>query len=192
MALCFATNNQYKLEEVQALLPSGFTLLSLADIGCTEELPETSNTLEGNAKQKAEYVCKHFGVDCFADDTGLEVKSLQGAPGVYSARYAGLQKDDKANCAKLLQDLHQKKSRVAQFRTVICLIQNSRTNYFEGKIPGHIVMEPRGSKGFGYDPIFQPEGALKTFAQMSFKEKNSMSHRGSAVKKLVQFLNVDN
>jgi XTP/dITP diphosphohydrolase len=176
---------------VRALLPAGYPLLSLADIGCTVELPETSDTLEGNARQKAEYVCNHFGVDCFADDTGLEVEPLQGAPGVFSARYAGLQRDDQANCAKLLQELQQKTSREARFRTVICLIQNSRINYFEGKIAGDITMEPRGSEGFGYDPIFQPDGADKTFAQMSFKEKNKNSHRGLAVKKLVQFLNTD-
>ena len=173
------------------MLPTGYALLSLADIGCTVELPETSDTLEGNARQKAAYVCKNFGVDCFADDTGLEVETLQGAPGVFSARYAGFQKDDQANCAKLLQELQQKTSRNARFRTVICLMQNSGINYFEGKITGHIAMEPKGSQGFGYDPIFQPDGADKTFAQMSFKEKNKKSHRGLAVKKLIQFLNTD-
>jgi XTP/dITP diphosphohydrolase len=145
MALCFATNNEHKLEEVKALLPKNYPLLSLKDINCVTDLPETQETLQGNAHQKAFYVYQHFGVDCFADDTGLEVKSLGGAPGVYSARYAGPDRDNNANCSKLLQDLKGKTDRAARFRTVICLIKNGRTCYFEGAVSGVIELEMRGS-----------------------------------------------
>lgn len=188
MALCFATNNEHKLEEVKALLPKNYPLLSLKDIDCITDIPETQETLQGNAYQKAFYVNRHFGVDCFADDTGLEVKSLGGAPGVYSARYAGPERDENANCSKLLQDLKGKTDRTASFRTVICLIQNGKTYYFEGAISGFIELEMKGSNGFGYDPLFKPMAESRTFAQMTQLEKNQMSHRGAAIRKLVQFL----
>lgn len=188
MALCFATNNRHKLEEVRALLPKGYPLLSLEDIGCVVDLPETQKTLEGNAHQKASYVKEHFGIDCFADDTGLEVEALNGAPGVYSARYAGPEKDSQANCSKLLQELNENEPRTARFRTVICLIRETAVHYFEGTISGTIVQQPRGAQGFGYDPVFQPLGHTRTFAQMSSQQKNRLSHRGKAVGKLVDFL----
>lgn len=188
MSLCFATNNPYKLAEVRALLPIDFELLSLKDVGCELELPEEQNTLEGNARQKAMYVKEHFGVPCFADDTGLEVEALNGAPGVYSARYAGPEKDDQANCTKLIQALEHKKNRSARFRTVICLVQDHQTYYFEGQVKGTILTEFKGTMGFGYDPIFMPEGEQLTFAQMNPSQKNSLSHRGKAVKALVEFL----
>ncbi len=204
MALCFATSNRHKLEEVRALLPQGYPLLSLEDIGCNIDLPETQNTLEGNAKQKAAYVKEHYGMDCFADDTGLEVDALGGAPGVFSARYAGpsrpqtpsgmalprveSEKREQANCAKLLQELKGKDHRQASFRTVICLIREREVHYFEGTIAGIIVQKPRGAHGFGYDPVFQPMGHASTFAQMSSQVKNRLSHRGKAIAKLVHFL----
>ena len=191
MALCFATNNLHKLEEVRALLPEGYSLLSLKDIGCSIDLPETQNTLEGNAHQKASYVREHFGVDCFADDTGLEVGALNGAPGVYSARYAGPEKSDQANRAKLLQELKGKEDRQARFRTAICLINEKGVHYFEGTISGTIVQQSIGSQGFGYDSVFQPIGETHTFAQMSTQQKNRMSHRGEAIRKLVQFLGTE-
>jgi XTP/dITP diphosphohydrolase len=191
MALCFATNNRHKLKEAKALLPEGYPLLSLKDIGCTIDLPETQNTLEGNAHQKASYVREHFGVDCFADDTGLEVEALNGAPGVYSARYAGPEKSDQANRAKLLQELKGKEDRQARFRTVICLINEKGVHYFEGTISGTIVQQSIGSQGFGYDSVFQPIGETHTFAQMSSQQKNHMSHRGEAIRKLVQFLGTE-
>ena len=191
MALCFATNNLHKLEEVRALLPEGYPLLSLQDIGGNVDLPETQNTLEGNAHQKANYVREHFGVDCFADDTGLEVEVLYGAPGVYSARYAGPGKSDQANCAKLLQELKGKEDRQARFRTVICLIKEKEIYYFEGIISGVIIQQPIGTLGFGYDSVFQPIGETHTFAQMSTQQKNRMSHRGEAIRKLVLFLGTE-
>jgi len=191
MALCFATNNLHKLEEVRALLPEGYPLLSLQDIGGNVDLPETQNTLEGNAHQKANYVREHFGVDCFADDTGLEVEALYGAPGVYSARYAGPGKSDQANCAKLLQELKGKEDRQARFRTVICLIKEKEIYYFEGIISGVIIQQPIGTLGFGYDSVFQPIGETHTFAQMSTQQKNRMSHRGEAIRKLVLFLGTE-
>jgi len=188
MVLCFATNNQHKLEEVRALLPAGYPLLSLEDIGCNFDLPETQNTLEGNAHQKASYVKEHYQMDCFADDTGLQVDSLDGAPGVYSARYAGPEKSDQANCTKLLQELKEKNQRQAKFRTVICLIRENNIHYFEGTISGVIVEKPVGTQGFGYDPVFRPKGDSRTFAQMSSQQKNTLSHRGQAIRKLVHFL----
>ncbi len=196
MVLCFATNNQHKLKEVKALLPNEYSLLSLQDIGCEVALLETQRTLEGNAHQKASYIKKHFGVDCFADDTGLEVDALEGAPGVHSARYANPHPDanennDQANCAKLLQELKGKEHRQARFRTVICLIKESDIHYFEGTISGTITHQPMGSQGFGYDPVFQPEGVPHTFAQMSSVQKNSISHRGQAIGKLIQFLGLE-
>lgn len=188
MSLCFATNNPHKLAEVRALLPIDFELLSLKDVGCELELPEEQNTLEGNARQKAMYVKKHFGVSCFADDTGLEVEALNGAPGVYSARYAGPEKNDQANCTKLLQALEGNENRSARFRTVICLMQDHQTYYFKGQVNGTILHQFKGTMGFGYDPIFMPEGEQLTFAQMNPSQKNLLSHRGRAVKALVEFL----
>ena len=188
MRLCFATNNKHKLEEVQAMLPVGFSLLSLTELGCQQELPETSNTLEGNALQKARYINEHYGIDCFADDTGLEVEALDGAPGVYSARYAGPEKNDQANCLKLLQALKDQENKKARFRTVICLILNQEEHFFEGIINGKIISERRGQNGFGYDPVFIPDGMKETFAEMSSGQKNLYSHRAKAVNHLMDFL----
>lgn len=188
MRLCFATNNKHKIKEIEALLGSSYQLLSLEDIGCDVELPEDQDTLEGNSLQKAQYVYAHFQVDCFADDTGLEVTALNGAPGVYSARYAGPEKDTTANMALLLKNLGGKSDRSAQFRTVITLILGGRQIQFEGIVKGKIAEHHHGEKGFGYDPIFIPEGYSKTFAEMSREEKNKISHRGLAIQKLVKYL----
>lgn len=186
--LCFATNNQHKITEVRAHLGSDFRLVGLSDIGCTEDLPEEQSTLEGNSFQKAEYVYKNFGVACFADDTGLEVEALQGAPGVYSARYAGDQRSADDNIKLLLKNLAGTQHRKAQFRTVITLMTPSLTKQFEGIVTGQIINEYRGSGGFGYDPVFLPDGFNKTLAEMSMEEKNAISHRARAVNKLVDFL----
>jgi XTP/dITP diphosphohydrolase len=186
--LCFATNNQHKIEEVRAHLGPDFPLAGLAEIGCTEELPEDQATLEGNSFQKAEYVYKNFGVSCFADDTGLEVAALHGAPGVYSARYAGHQRKAEDNMKLLLKNLEGTQNRKAQFRTVITLMTATFTRQFEGIVNGQIINEYRGSGGFGYDPIFLPDGFNKTLAEMSMEEKNAISHRARAVNKLVDFL----
>ena len=190
MRLCFATNNDHKLTEVRALLPASIELLSLRDIGCHEELPETQDTLEGNARQKAEYVWEHYGVACFADDTGLEVTALHGAPGVYSARYAGPQRRTEDNVQKLLQELHGAPDRSAAFRTVVALVQpGTGTLEFAGEVRGTITEALRGVDGFGYDPVFQPaEGDGRTFAEMSLAEKNAISHRARAVAGLVRYL----
>lgn len=190
MRLCFATNNDHKLTEVRALLPASIELLSLRDIGCHEELPETRDTLEGNARQKAEYVWEHYGVACFADDTGLEVTALHGAPGVYSARYAGPQRRAEDNVQKLLQELNGAPDRSAAFRTVVALVQpGTGTLEFAGEVQGTITAAPRGPGGFGYDPVFQPaEGDGRTFAEMSLGEKNAISHRARAVAELVRYL----
>ena len=189
MKLVFVTNNPNKLEEVQALLPSTITLLSLKDIGCLEDIPETQPTIEGNAKQKASYIKNYYGYDCFADDTGLEVNALNGAPGVFSARYAGEQRDSNSNMDKLLGELLIKNDRTAQFKTVIALNFNGVLKTFTGICEGHITEEKKGDKGFGYDPLFQPNGYNKTFAEMDLKLKNSIGHRGKAVTQLVAFLN---
>ncbi|SFQ19022.1 RdgB/HAM1 family non-canonical purine NTP pyrophosphatase [Hymenobacter arizonensis] len=191
--LCFASNNEHKLEEIRPLLPAGLTLLSLADIGCQEELPETQDTLSGNARQKAEYVREHYGVDCFADDTGLEVTALNGEPGVYSARYAGPQRLAADNTAKLLQELRGATDRSARFRTVVALARaDGSVQEFAGEVMGHITEEPRGTGGFGYDPVFVPaEGDGRTFAEMSGAEKNRISHRARAVAGLLAFLNAE-
>lgn len=186
--LCFATNNNHKTEEIRALLGPLFVLKNLKDIGCAEELPETQPTIEGNAFQKANYVFERYQVSCFADDTGLEVEALNGEPGVFSARYAGEQRNDRNNMELLLSKLADKKDRKARFKTVISWIDNGRKENFEGIVSGTIVSAPRGSKGFGYDPIFVPEGSEKTFAEMDMAEKNLISHRAIAVKKLVNFL----
>lgn len=188
--LCFASNNEHKLAEIRPLLPTGFTLLSLADIGCHEELPETQDTLEGNARQKAEYVRQHYGVACFADDTGLEVTALNGDPGVYSARYAGPQRLAEDNVAKLLQELAGAPDRSAKFRTVVALAAaDGSVREFAGEVAGHIAEAGRGVGGFGYDPVFVPaEGDGRTFAEMSGTEKNRISHRARAVTNLLAFL----
>lgn len=189
MRLCFATNNEHKLTEVRALLPASIELVNLQAIGCHDELPETRDTLTGNARQKAEYVWEHYQTACFADDTGLEVNALGGAPGVYSARYAGSQRSAADNIAKLLQDLPPGADRSAQFRTVIALVLPSgEWQEFHGVVDGRIVEEARGQAGFGYDPVFQPSGHTATFAEMSAKQKNSLSHRGRAVMQLIEFL----
>ncbi|MBD2767109.1 RdgB/HAM1 family non-canonical purine NTP pyrophosphatase [Hymenobacter sp. BT664] len=189
-SLCFASNNAHKLDEIRPLLPPGLTLLSLADIGCHEELPETQDTLVGNARQKAEYVRQHYGVACFADDTGLEVAALNGEPGVYSARYAGPQRLAADNVAKLLRELAGATDRTAHFRTVVALAGADGTMHeFAGAVSGSIAPEPRGTGGFGYDPVFVPtEGDGRTFAEMSGAEKSLISHRARAVAGLVAFL----
>ena len=188
MDLVFATNNQHKLKELQVILGDEFRLLSLKDIGCNEEIPEEQETLEGNASQKAFFIYNKYGYNCFADDTGLEIKALDGEPGVYSARYAGEEKSAEANMLKVLQKMTKINERKARFRTVISLIVNGEEKLFEGIVAGDILEEKRGSSGFGYDPIFQPEGFELTFAEMELSEKNKISHRGKAVQKLVNYL----
>ena len=188
MKLVFATNNPNKLAEIEKELGADTELLSLSDISCNEELPETSDTLEGNALQKAAHVYQNYGQNCFADDTGLEVEALDGRPGVYSARYAGAEKSAGANMDKLLTDLEGVENRSARFRTVIALIIDGKEHFFEGKVEGMILKEKRGEEGFGYDPLFQPEGYAVSFAEMLLEEKNKISHRGKAVRKLVEYL----
>ena len=183
-----ATNNAHKLKEIAAILGQEIELLSLKDIQCFADIPETADTLEGNARQKAMYIYENYGMDCFADDTGLEVEALGGAPGVFSARYAGEGHDSEANMQKLLQELAGKENRKAQFRTVICLIRNGKEHLFEGIVKGEIIQEKRGGEGFGYDPIFVPEGYDLTFAELGDDVKNTISHRARAVEKLCQFL----
>ncbi len=188
--LIFASGNENKVAEVEYKLGGVIKLKSLNAIGCNEEIPETGSTLEENARLKARYVWETYNVDCFADDTGLEVESLDGAPGVFSARYAGPQKNPADNMALLLSELKGKSNRRARFRTVICLIQGGREQLFEGIVYGEIIESARGSEGFGYDPIFVPEGCSKTFAEMTMEEKNTMSHRGRAIASLAVFLKV--
>ena len=191
MKLVFATNNLNKLSELQDLLPANIELLGLKDIGCNQELPETQNTLEGNAMQKAEFVFEQFGYNCFTDDTGLEVKALNNEPGVYSARYAGKDCSSNDNMQKVLQKLVGRNDRNAKFRTVIALIIDGKKSLFEGECEGEITKERKGEKGFGYDSIFLPKGVDTTFAQMTKKQKGAISHRGRATKKLVEFLQKD-
>ena len=186
--LVFATNNAHKLEEIAAILGEKIKLLSLKDIECTADIPETADTLEGNATQKAEYIYQQYGLDCFADDTGLEVEALDGAPGVFSARYAGEGHNSEDNMQKLLQNLQGVTNRKAQFRTVICLIWDGKKYLFEGICKGEIIEEKRGNAGFGYDPIFVPEGYDQTFAELGNDIKNSISHRAKAVELLCNFL----
>ncbi|MDR1585797.1 MAG: non-canonical purine NTP diphosphatase [Prevotellaceae bacterium] len=186
--LVFATNNTHKLEEVRFILKDRFTIVGLSDAGCTEDIPETADTLEGNALLKAQYVYEKYGVDCFADDTGLEVAALGGAPGVKSARYAGEEKKSFDNIIKLLHDLKDASDRSARFRTVIALIMDGQVVNFEGSVSGFIAENPRGSSGFGYDPVFVPDGYLSTFAQLAPDEKNKISHRAVAINKLVDYL----
>ncbi|MCD8291336.1 MAG: non-canonical purine NTP diphosphatase [Prevotella sp.] len=192
MKIVFATNNMHKLSEIRDILGNNYEILSLADISCNIDIPETSDTLEGNAMQKAQYVYNHYHLSCFADDTGLEVDALGGEPGVYSARYAGgVGHDSEANMTKLLAKLGDNPNRKARFRTVISLIlidETTHTELFEGAVEGVITNERRGDEGFGYDPIFQPDGYDKTFAELGNDIKNTISHRARAVKKLAQYL----
>ena len=187
--IIFATNNQNKLKEVQAQLPDEIKLISLKDIGCYEDIPETQNTIEGNAIQKANYIKMKYNKDCFADDTGLEVMALNGAPGVHSARYAGPEKNSKKNIEKLLLSLDKTANRSAQFKTVIALHYKGELIKFEGICKGEITRTAKGSGGFGYDPIFKPSVKDKTFAELTLKEKNEIGHRGIAVAKLIAFFN---
>ena len=189
MKLVFATNNLSKLKEVQSLIPDDISLLSLKDISCFEDIPETQPTIEGNAIQKAEYIKTNYGYDCFADDTGLEVNALGGEPGVYSARYAGPQRDANDNMDKLLDHLKPHKDRSAQFKTVIALHLNGELKTFTGICEGQITKVKYGDKGFGYDPIFKAEGYEQTFAEISLEVKNKIGHRGKAVNLLVDYLN---
>lgn len=186
--IVFATNNKNKIAEVRKVISGKIQLLSLADINCHDELPETSGTIHGNAMEKAQYVAKKFNANCFADDSGLEIDSLDGMPGVDSAYYAGPQKNADANMNKVLAQLQKSPNRSAQFKTVIALVFYGKTHLFEGIVRGTILPEKKGTGGFGYDPIFMPHGFNKSFAEMSMSEKNSMSHRAIAVNKLVQFL----
>lgn len=186
--LVFATNNKHKLDEVQKIASGSVNIVSLEDIDCHDDIPETSDTLEGNALQKALYIKEHYGFDCFADDTGLEVESLNNAPGVYSARYAGPGHNSEANMNKLLQEMNGIENRKACFRTVIALIFNGKEYFFEGIVNGQITKEKRGTSGFGYDPIFIPDNYTDTFAEMGNDIKNTISHRAEAVKKLSSFL----
>ncbi len=188
ISIVFASNNQHKINEIQQLIPAELKLLSLDSIGCVEEIPETALTIEGNAILKANYVTEKYGHFCFADDTGLEVEALNGEPGVYSARYAGEQKNANDNMQKLLKNLEFSTHRNAQFKTIICLNINGEQHLFEGIVKGKIGLEPKGNQGFGYDPIFIPDGYTTTFAEMSMEEKSKISHRGLAVEKLVRFL----
>lgn len=188
MELIFATNNRHKLDELRRIAGASIIVRSLADIGCTDDIPETAATIEGNALQKARYIYRKYGCDCFADDTGLEVDALDGAPGVLSARYAGEGHDSGANMAKLLENMRGRENRSARFRTVIALILRGREYTFEGIAEGEILTEPHGSEGFGYDPLFRPTGWDKTFAQAGADEKNAVSHRGRATRKLIDFL----
>lgn len=187
--LVFATNNAHKLEEIRAILGDKVEILSLNDINCHADIPEIADTLEGNAELKAAYIYTNYGLDCFADDTGLEVEALNGAPGIYSARYAGGQgHDSEANMKKLLTEMAGKINRNAQFRTAICLIEKGNKHLFEGIVKGRIIEAKRGNSGFGYDPVFIPEGYNETFAEMGNAEKNKISHRARAVAALCEYL----
>ena len=186
--IVFATNNAHKLREIREIVGDRFSVLSLDDIGCHEDIPETADTIEGNAELKARYVKERYGYDCFADDTGLEVDALGGAPGVYSARYAGDGHDSAANMRLLLHNMEDITDRTARFRTAIVLLTGSDKRLFEGVVEGVIATYPTGADGFGYDPVFYPEGSTRTFAEMSPDEKNAISHRGRATKKLIEYL----
>ncbi|MEC4115901.1 non-canonical purine NTP diphosphatase [Myroides phaeus] len=188
MKLVFASNNKNKIKEIKNQLPDSIEILSLEDIGCVVDIPETADTIEGNALLKADFIKRHYGYDCFADDSGLEVDALNGAPGVYSARYAGEQKNDEDNMDKLLRELKDKDNRKANFKTVITLHIKGETYNFTGIVNGQIIDQRKGTDGFGYDPIFQADGMDKTFAEISMEEKIAISHRGKAVKQLVEFL----
>lgn len=188
MKLVFASNNKNKIKEIKNQLPDTIEILSLEDIGCNIDIPETADTIEGNAKLKADFIKRHYGYDCFADDSGLEVDALNGAPGVYSARYAGEQKSDDANIDKLLDTLKEEENRKANFKTVICLNLHTETHFFTGIVDGQILKERQGTEGFGYDPIFVADGMDKSFAEIDMDAKNAISHRGKAVSQLVDFL----
>lgn len=188
MKLVFASSNKNKIFEIQSMLPETIQILSLEDIGCMEEIPETADSIEGNAILKANYVTSKYGYDCFADDTGLEVAALNGEPGVFSARYAGEQRNSDDNMNKLLANLSDKNNRKAQFKTVIALNLNGKQELFTGIAEGEITFEKTGTKGFGYDPIFQPIGYKETFAELPLEIKNEISHRGKATQKLINFL----
>lgn len=188
MKLIFATQNQNKVNELKLLMPKSIELLSLKDINCSDDIPETAPDLQGNASQKSAYVVSKFKVNCFADDTGLEIEALNNAPGVYSARYAGEQKNANDNINLVLENLKDKTNRKARFRTVISLVINGKEQIFEGEAKGEIIIQKSGIDGFGYDPIFKPEGYAITFAEMTMAEKNKISHRGKAVRKLVDYL----
>lgn len=188
MNIVFATNNKNKVKEIQTLLPKKISILSLKDINCFDDIPETKDTLEGNSEQKADYVKNNFGNDCFADDTGLFIESLNGEPGVYSARYAGEDGNAKANIKKVLSKIDGIDNRKAYFKTIICLILNNEKHYFEGRVDGKIISTEKGVDGFGYDPIFVPDDYETSFAEMPLSEKNKISHRARAVKKLIAFL----
>ena len=189
MKLLFATGNKNKAIEIQALMPKGIEIISLADLDFYDDIPETALTLEGNAQLKAEYVYEKFALNCFADDTGLEITSLNGSPGVFSARYAGEQRSDEANIEKVLAEMITVENRDARFRTVIHLIIDGKSYQFEGVVDGKISHSPSGKNGFGYDPIFEPENCGKTYAELSLEEKNKTSHRARAFRKLVDFIN---
>ncbi len=189
MKLVFASNNTNKIKEIQQLIPASIEVVSLQDIGCTEDIPETADTIEGNAILKANYVTEKYGFNCFADDSGLEVEALDGAPGVYSARYAGEPKNDDNNMDKLILALKNEPNKKANFKTVICLNINGKQHLFSGIVNGEIIDTKIGENGFGYDPIFIADGFTKTFAELTMEEKSSISHRGIAVKQLVNFLN---
>lgn len=186
--LIIATNNAHKLQEIQPLIPDHFQIKTLKQIGCTDDIPETADTLEGNALLKARYISDKYGFDCFADDTGLEIEALSGRPGVYSARYATDGHDFEANIDKVLSELEGIENRKARFRTVIALILDGKVSYFEGIVNGKIITERKGNEGFGYDPVFIPDGSQLTFAEMPLPEKNKISHRARAVARLVDFL----
>jgi XTP/dITP diphosphohydrolase len=188
MKLVFATHNLNKFKEVQSLLPPTIQLLSLTDIDCHDDIPETADTIEGNALLKVAYVKQKYGLDCFADDTGLEVTSLNNAPGVYSARYAGVGANDQSNIEKLLDKMSKIQDRKARFKTVIALTYKGKKLLFEGICQGLILPQPRGGKGFGYDPVFLPDGKNQTFAEMTLQEKSSIGHRGKAMQQLITYL----
>lgn len=192
MKLVFATNNEHKLKEISQLLDGKHEIVSLSEIDCHDDIPEDYDTLEENALQKARYIKEHFGYDCFADDTGLEIEALDNRPGVYSARYAGPAKDSRENMIKVLREMEGVTNRNACFRTVIALILDGQEHLFEGRVDGKILTEQHGEAGFGYDPIFQPEGFQVSFAEMPMDEKNKISHRGRATQKLVEFLRMKN
>lgn len=188
MRLVFATHNRNKFQEVKKLIPKHIELISLEEIGCFEEIPETGNTLQENAQIKADFVARNYKIPCFSDDTGLLVNALNGAPGVYSARYAGEEKSAEKNMEKLLKELQNKEDRSAHFETVISLALHTKKYFFSGVVNGTITYKKQGSKGFGYDPIFQPEGFGQTFAELPLEEKNKISHRALAIKQLIDFL----
>lgn len=186
--LVFATNNEHKTQEIRQALEGQYEVLNLQDIGCTDDIPETADTFEGNASLKSQYVVAHFNLDCFADDSGLEVEALNNEPGVYSARYSG-SRDSLENIKLVLEKLKNQSNRKARFKTVISLVQDGVNHFFEGTVEGTIRTELSGSAGFGYDPVFQPDGYAITFAEMSMAEKNQISHRAIALKKMIDFLN---